>query len=91
MKRSSYRRLNDQRPDAERDITKARSKNTIRRGASYFSIEETSDLRIKNILQIPFFFLCNFTRQSFILILKLGGIQEAIFEEKSSGFFNQKK
>ena len=23
MKRSSYRRLNDQRPDAERDITKA--------------------------------------------------------------------
>ena len=29
-----------------------RSKNTIRRGASYFSMEETSDLRIKNMVRV---------------------------------------
>ena len=30
----------------------ARSKNSIRRGASYFSMEETSDLRIQNMVRV---------------------------------------
>ena len=31
---------------------RSRSKNTIRRGASSFSMEETSDLRIKNMVRV---------------------------------------
>ena len=36
----------------ERDITKERSKNIIRRGASYSSMEEASDLRTKNMVRV---------------------------------------